>query len=1070
MSCLSCGENKGASIQQCGQCLGALYCSRECQVNHWPKHKLICKKTGEVAGAGVNRPKTMSKSETTEVLLRRFLDRLQSADMDLNVPPMTADRKAWNRELERRTALQSELVKDAFEMLNTLEKRAGLSKSVRVHIRNEAEKFEKMYQDMYSAALLGEIIDEDPLGPLQAQHDKIFRTMRLALSIPAPKPQDVFAEDEKMVASIISAVSVMAAGLAAATMRSQEKSEETALIETTWMDHFATYFRDATGDAAQATLRELVYCIWGRESYSEARMKNDPLDKLRTEHKATMKYFEDEVASNSIHARLGSFLLSLAQNLEDSQTEFRLHIASANMPVTPDEEEKIRQVYLAMEIALSVGFSIFLGYHVYTGWNSAVGIREMRKNALEKANIAKLSAEQTDTKAKADLKAKTEEILRIRRESNNCSQNVTALQQRELAQMGTLSVGFDMRLRAMAAGEFGTAPTLTRITPSEPGLVIANANNRALINRQDRLANEGIDAFSHEYVAFDTDPLRVTAGAKDLQDQLRLIDEVPANEIIDWTNRTANTVSTVALTEIRKDRETPNVPGNVVVDEPLAQFRAKQDEAVVRATLTKFRERLLELQKECMTGQKKSAEVLDRSIALLNVLARDPRTQGAVLEDYLNRTRSQIETQKTICSGLEQDVTAAELIAIPLNEAEQKAALILQQANSTVNDAIRDLANVEEEIRNAVTDPFTAGANAVVGSGFAVARGMQNIWYYIRSFFEFAGFATGIQRHLTANPGWTYWTAFVPSLKDMWGAVQEILATVRGTGAWDLAAYENLIAFTTKVWMLIMLLNLILLALQLVAPAMIAMYMFVVRNLRNCCYPGGSPNIDANTMKKAKLHNRATDEATRWKLASILLHYGARTASGFGAVALVVSNAIQFVGRWGSRIALVVGLVTALVGDCMAIYAAWYADATIAPATTMVQGVTQVMETGQSRISLALQGFLNFACHMVLTIPIIQMVRPNMFAKLRCWQHVYTTMTGVTLYTNVIDSTPGVGALLGVAALGMFGYWYKTPNEKAEQSAADRAAEERLRKMFRESFPSTTGPKTRARSRSRKGK
>jgi hypothetical protein len=48
--CACCEEHyKRTALRKCGQCLGVLYCSRECQVKHWKEgHKQHCK---EIAAA-----------------------------------------------------------------------------------------------------------------------------------------------------------------------------------------------------------------------------------------------------------------------------------------------------------------------------------------------------------------------------------------------------------------------------------------------------------------------------------------------------------------------------------------------------------------------------------------------------------------------------------------------------------------------------------------------------------------------------------------------------------------------------------------------------------------------------------------------------------------------------------------------------------------------------------------------------------------------------------------------------------------------------------------------------------
>jgi len=40
-ACRVC-QRKGIALKKCGKCKQKLYCSRECQIKDWEKHKLIC--------------------------------------------------------------------------------------------------------------------------------------------------------------------------------------------------------------------------------------------------------------------------------------------------------------------------------------------------------------------------------------------------------------------------------------------------------------------------------------------------------------------------------------------------------------------------------------------------------------------------------------------------------------------------------------------------------------------------------------------------------------------------------------------------------------------------------------------------------------------------------------------------------------------------------------------------------------------------------------------------------------------------------------------------------------------
>jgi len=46
LACIFCKQKK-TSMNRCKQCKNALYCSRECQINHWPKHREVCRKKSD---------------------------------------------------------------------------------------------------------------------------------------------------------------------------------------------------------------------------------------------------------------------------------------------------------------------------------------------------------------------------------------------------------------------------------------------------------------------------------------------------------------------------------------------------------------------------------------------------------------------------------------------------------------------------------------------------------------------------------------------------------------------------------------------------------------------------------------------------------------------------------------------------------------------------------------------------------------------------------------------------------------------------------------------------------------
>jgi hypothetical protein len=60
-ACRVC-KRKGIALKKCGKCKMKLYCSRECQIKDWEKHKLICVERKEEPTS----PNTESNGEKKE--------------------------------------------------------------------------------------------------------------------------------------------------------------------------------------------------------------------------------------------------------------------------------------------------------------------------------------------------------------------------------------------------------------------------------------------------------------------------------------------------------------------------------------------------------------------------------------------------------------------------------------------------------------------------------------------------------------------------------------------------------------------------------------------------------------------------------------------------------------------------------------------------------------------------------------------------------------------------------------------------------------------------------------------
>ena len=66
--CSKCGKTDG-ELKRCAQCKLTYYCGQDCQKQHWPEHKQICKET---AKANKGEDSSTKKKNTNEEGLDAF--------------------------------------------------------------------------------------------------------------------------------------------------------------------------------------------------------------------------------------------------------------------------------------------------------------------------------------------------------------------------------------------------------------------------------------------------------------------------------------------------------------------------------------------------------------------------------------------------------------------------------------------------------------------------------------------------------------------------------------------------------------------------------------------------------------------------------------------------------------------------------------------------------------------------------------------------------------------------------------------------------------------------------------
>lgn len=954
------------------------------------------------------------KEKTVEQLTTSLLSKLEAIDSKMQSV------KTGN--FKQRAKLQDDAFQIAMNAFSKIAVKAGMLPETADYVGSEIEKFGQLYKDTYSAAWTETTSPVDPIGPLQTQYDKIFRVVRLAVGVPADSPEDVYKNDMDMVSQMITAVSLSTADMAG--NREEEKDNSTfANINAGWTAYFTSYFRDASAGAAQATIRELVECIWGRKSYSTAYIMSaaDP-SVLRKEQDAMFVSLENEAREGSWSSALALKLLNAARSIEDSQTEYRLFMQGELKSLTPTEEKIVRRGFLAVEIAMSVTLTMYAGYHLYNGWESAAQIRKNRAQAVKDAVANKDYLEIDKNKAERLTDEKAAIVTNARNLHNNCTTNVIALQQRERVQKGTLSIGFDMRLRQMAAADLLTTPSKTRFNEKEAAAVsaVAVATDGALMERQDQLQSEGTDLWG---LTLETNQQQTSDGAVALKSYLRAIDDVPRDEILSWANSTGQALALFAMERVLKERQVINAPGTIVKDYKAAYLSTIIDERTVWERLKLFITRLDEQAEMCDT--KPTAEVLEDSIALLNVLSKDKSVQEDFLESYIANTTTLVEGRKGECSKLKDDVAAAELIAQPFEADYIRSKQAYELANKTVIAAEEANQKVQEEIDRTHTDPL----NGAVG---AINQKLSTVWYYINSFLQARFYGAQIQQTVTDHPGMIFSTAFFPGFKESWDAMTQLYGIIT-SGTWTTEVVASLSEYASKLWMLICVLNLISIILRVAAPTLIALFLAVVRRL-GCCRPKGA---EFNDEELNGSHRKAYNQASQWKLSSILWFLGKRPQATGGIIVSSIFNTITWIGGIGSKIGMMIAMAQMLLADIFTITGSYSAEGIFDNSTSMLEkGNVAVTRTG-----LFAGGLLRLGVHLITVIPTIEWVLGDHSRSWRCIRHIaqgfYTV--GLVAEIPILWNSWTLLVISGVGA-GITLKQYLSRESPAER-AAERAAQ-----------------------------
>lgn len=1043
MSCSHCGAKKEV-LQQCGKCLSTLYCSKNCQENDWTNHKLICDLPSETTTSyfGTTRPvpqPTKVKEETIEQITSSLLSNLQAIDSKLkSVQPS---------DFKQRAKVQDKAYKTAFSAFKKIAVKTGMSTETAQYVGDEIDKFGDLYKDLYKKGLTGDPFSSDPIRPAQKQYDKIFSVVRMSLNIPADTEQEIYDNDMSIVNDMITETSITAASLA--TKRGEENIESVSNIDFNIIEFFSSKFADAASGAAQVAIRDMVECIWGRKSYTVAYINNVATPaQLKKEHDAMMDALRKESKDGSWSSGCALRLLEAAESIEKSQLEFRNYIRGDTESLTKEEAQIVKRAFLAVEIILSTTLTMYCGYHLYVGWESAVAIRDKRAKAVADTSSNREILLTNKVAAAAHAEKQRAIIKEAQKAHENCTQNATALRTRENVLLKTTDIGFDLQLRLQAAEDLNIPLTKTKWNAKEARAIatVESINNAALMERQDRLKETGVDAWSQATFEPLTTPDVIANNQMVLSRYIRAIQEVPKEEILTWGNDTGKLIVSMAKKNILEERQQINAPGTIYKDTKAALLSSAVDEETLTRRLEIFFQRVNEAKDACDT--KSSPELLEDQFALLNVLGQDNRVQKRATEYFISNTAKKLDETETKCSELKKALNTAELVAQPFTDAQLAADQAFENANKTMHKAIEANLAVQSEIDRTNTDPVNFAANAIHSS-------FNNIWFYMNAFLQSAYYGSEIfselkRRLVTDDPGVLYSTAFFPSIKDSWDAMLQLLKDLFGGNPFTKTAIDQMGENASKLWMLICVMNLIAIILRVTAPGLIAMFLWVVRKL-TCCRPRNSEVKDED-VKDA--HWSIFNDASQWKLSAILTHLGKTSVKGgaAGLFAAGVVNAAMWIGDKTSKLSIIIGTVILLATD----------------GYTMLGAALASNMDVADRLKTGLGGLFMLAIHSIVGLPAIEELFGSGVRKAKCFNLIAKGVFTGSLFFSIQKIA---GFLMIVAAGGGIYLYRETGSERQATPAAPAPATSAPSSDNRVTTPvlaPSTVSRSRSKSRSRK--